>query len=68
MEGSNHIKALLNGTIDIYLGALNGLDNENLTSKVLYEDDMVLLVNKSHPLAGKGRLICQNAELSLLST
>ena len=53
MEGSNHIKALLNGTIDIYLGALNGLDNENLTSKVLYEDDMVLLVNKSHPLAGK---------------
>lgn len=53
MEGSNHIKALLNGNVDMYLGALNELSDRNLTSKVLYEDDMVLLVNKSHPLADK---------------
>ena len=53
MEGNNHIKALLNGNVDMYLGALNGLADRDLTSKVLYEDDMVLLVNKSHPLADR---------------
>lgn len=53
MEGDDHIKALLNGTIDIYLGAINGLEDRNLESQVLYEDDMVLLVNKSHRLADK---------------
>ena len=53
MEGSDHIEALLSGNVDLYLGAINGLDDRNLESKVLYEDDMVLLVNKSHPLADR---------------
>lgn len=70
MEGSNHIKALLNGNIDMYLGALNGLSDRNLTSKVLYEDDMVLLVNKSHPLADKKEIDlreCRNESFINLS-
>lgn len=53
LEGNNHIKALMNGTIDLYIGALNGLDHRNLDSKILYEDDMVLLVNKANPLSRK---------------
>ncbi|SCJ53680.1 HTH-type transcriptional regulator gltC [uncultured Eubacterium sp.] len=70
MEGSNHIKALLNGNVDMYLGALNGLSDRNLTSKVLYEDDMVLLVNKSHPLADKKEIDlreCRNESFINLS-
>lgn len=70
LEGSNHIKALLNGTIDLYLGAINGLNDRNLDSKVLYEDDMVLLVNRSHPLAGRKEVDlseCQNEPFINLS-
>ena len=47
---------LVDGKVDMYIGGINGieqLDQGNIQYKTLYEDDMVLLVNKSHPLAGK---------------
>lgn len=56
VEGSHFIGNLLDGKIDMYLGAINGIEDLN-QSKVeymtLYDDDMVLLVHKSHPLAGR---------------
>lgn len=52
MESDNYIEALSDGKIDMYLGGLNYLPaDHDLACITLYEDDMVLLVNKKHPLA-----------------
>ena len=53
-EGFHFIDRLLDGTIDMYLGGLNGIDTLSagkLQSHTLFEDDMVLLVPDDHPLA-----------------
>jgi len=56
VEGSHFIGDLLDGKIDLYLGAINGIedmDQSKTEYKTLYDDDMVLLVNENHPLAGR---------------
>lgn len=54
MESDNYIKALSSGKIDMYLGGLNYIPfGDELECITLYEDDMVLLVNKNHPLANQ---------------
>ena len=53
-EGYQFIDRLLDGTIDLYLGGLNGLaemPDAKVQYHTLYEDDMVLLVPETHPLA-----------------
>ncbi len=48
--------SILNGDIDFYLGGLNQiekLDTSRLQYATLYEDNMVLLVPKNHPLANR---------------
>ena len=55
-EGFHFIDRLLDGTIDMYLGGLNGIDvlsAGKLQYHTLFEDDMVLLVPDSHPLAAE---------------
>ena len=55
VEGYRYVDQILAGRIDMYLGGINGvgaLDNAKIQHTTLYEDDMVLLVHKSHPLAG----------------
>lgn len=54
VEGYEYIDQLLDGRIDLYLGGVNRsdlLDHEKIQYTTLYEDDMVLLVPNSHPLA-----------------
>ncbi len=48
--------SILNGDIDFYLGGLNQmdqLDTSRLQYTTMYEDNMVLLVRKDHPFAGR---------------
>ena len=54
VEGHRYINELIDGKLDLYLGAINGIekqDNKKIQHRTLYEDDMVLLVHESHPLA-----------------
>lgn len=51
LESSNYCKLLRSGKIDMYLGGVHDLEAHDFASTVLYEDDMVLLVNQNHPLA-----------------
>ena len=54
VEGYRYISDILDGKIDLYLGALNEIENQEnrkIQYQTLYEDDMVLLVNDAHPLA-----------------
>lgn len=56
IEGSHFIGDILDGKIDMYLGAINSIADANqdkVDYKTLYDDDMVLLVHKSHPFAGR---------------
>ena len=56
VEGYRYVDQILAGKIDLYLGGINRieeLDNGKIQYTTLYEDDMVLLVHKSHPLAGR---------------
>ena len=56
VEGYRYVDQILAGKIDLYLGGINrieSLDNGKIQYTTLYEDDMVLLVHKSHPLAGR---------------
>lgn len=54
IEDQRFSDSILSGDIDFYLGGLNQMelpDNGHLQHIALYEDDMVLLVHKNHPLA-----------------
>jgi len=66
VEGSHFIGDILDGRIDLYLGAINGIedmDNSKIDYKTLYDDDMVLLVNENHPLAGRQTIdLCECAD------
>lgn len=56
IEDQRFLDGILEGEIDFYLGGLNlieSLDTFRLQYSVLYEDSMVLLVPKNHPLAGR---------------
>lgn len=56
IEGQRYYESILSGNIDLYMGGINqieSLDTSKLEYVTLYEDDMVLLVNRSHPLAGQ---------------
>lgn len=56
VEDRRFDRSILNGEIDFYLGGLNQieeLDTACLQYVPLYEDHMVLLVNKNHPLADR---------------
>ena len=56
IEDQRFWDGIMEGEIDFYLGGLNlieGLDTSRLQYSVLYEDSMVLLVHKNHPLAGQ---------------
>lgn len=59
IEGQRYFDSILAGKIDLYMGGINQieqLDTSRLDYVTLYEDDMVLLVNKTHPLAGRGEI------------
>lgn len=54
IEDQRFCDSILSGDIDFYLGGLNQMelpDNGHLQYTALYEDNMVLLVHKNHPLA-----------------
>lgn len=51
LENSDYCKLLRSGKIDMYIGGVHDLEARDFASTVLYEDDIVLLVNKAHPLA-----------------
>lgn len=51
MEGSQYADALLNAKIDMYIGGINDSDHRKLSYATLYTDDMVMQVNKKHPLS-----------------
>lgn len=56
IEDQRFWDGIMEGEIDFYLGGLNlieKLDTTRLQYSVLYEDSMVLLVHKNHPLAGQ---------------
>lgn len=53
LEGNEYVKALSEGVIDIYLGAISSAEVAGLNCKTLYEDYMVLLVNKANPLSSR---------------
>lgn len=63
VEGYRYVDQILAGKIDLYLGGINrvdALDNAKIRHTTLYEDDMVLLVHKSHPLAGSAGVDLRN--------
>ncbi|ALF90921.1 MULTISPECIES: LysR family transcriptional regulator [Ralstonia solanacearum species complex] len=47
---------LLSGRIDCIIGALRPLHSQGLTTEVLFEDRIAIIVRASHPLAAKKRL------------
>lgn len=56
IEGLRYYESILSGSIDLYMGGINqieALDTSKLEYVTLYEDEMVLMVNKSHPLAAQ---------------
>ena len=56
IEYSRFTDSLLDGQIDLYLGGTNGMKPGELSrvhTEVLREDDMVVMVPASHPLAGR---------------
>lgn len=75
LEKADYTEPLRSGAIDLYLGGLNFFEGNDLKKRVLYQDDMVLLVNRRHPLAekktvdlsecGKERFINLNKDASL---
>ena len=63
VEGYRYVDQILAGKIDLYLGGINrvdALDDSKVQYTTLYEDDMVLLVHKSHPLAGAAGVDLRN--------
>jgi DNA-binding transcriptional LysR family regulator len=63
VEGYRYVDQILAGKIDLYLGGINrvdALDDSKVKYTTLYEDDMVLLVHKSHPLAGASGVDLRN--------
>lgn len=63
VEGYRYVDQILAGKIDLYLGGINrldALDDSKVQYTTLYEDDMVLLVHKSHPLAGASGVDLRN--------
>ena len=63
VEGDRYVDQILAGKIDLYLGGINrveALDNAKIQHTTLYEDDMVLLVHKSHHLAGSPSVDLRN--------
>ena len=63
VEGYRYVDHILAGKIDLYLGGINrvdALDDSKVQYTTLYEDDMVLLVHKSHPLAGASGVDLRN--------
>ena len=53
---SEDASKVLSGQADFYVGAVTEWEKSQLDTKILYEDDMVLLVNRDHPLAGCGSI------------
>ncbi|MFR7991165.1 MAG: LysR family transcriptional regulator [Anaerovoracaceae bacterium] len=53
LEGNEYIRSLFEGKIDLYIGAITQREMTGLEYRILYEDDMVLLVNKKNSLSEK---------------
>ena len=56
IEYSRFTDSLLDGQIDLYLGGVNGMKPGELSrvhTEVLREDDMVVMMPESHPMAGR---------------
>lgn len=55
-EEDNYSESIISGETDFYLGSINGIE-KNIRPQIeyttLYEDDMVILMNTSHPFAGR---------------
>lgn len=59
VEDSRFADSLREGKIDLYMGGINQIEDparDELQLKMLYEDDMVLLMPLSHPFAGKASI------------
>ena len=56
IEENNYLENIVSGKIDFYLGGINQI-KKSFMHKIdyiaLYEDDMAILVNKSHPFASR---------------
>ena len=57
LEGNEYIRSLFQGKIDLYIGAITQREMTGLEYRILYEDDMVLLVNKKNSFPRKRRSI-----------
>lgn len=65
-EENNYLGNITSGKIDFYLGGINQIE-KNFMTKIdyitLYEDDMAVLINKSHPFASRKEITlseCRN--------
>lgn len=74
VEESNYFENIISGETDFYLGDINRVENDimpKIEYITLYEDDMVLLMNKSHPLADKEEISlrqCKNEKFINLNS
>lgn len=74
MEESNYYESIMSGETDFYIGSINRIE-KNIIQKIeyitLYEDDMVILMNKSHPFAGRKEITlpeCRNESFISLNS
>lgn len=74
IEENNYYESIVSGEIDFYLGSINQIE-KNYMSKIeyitLYEDDMVILMNKSHHFANKKQISlseCKNEDFINLNS
>jgi len=52
IESTNFDKYIIRGEVDFYIGALDS-SFDTISSIALYQDNMILMVNKNHPLADR---------------
>lgn len=55
-EGFKFLSAILDGEIDMYVGGVNNIYNEKIEYETLYDDEMAILMHKSHPFADRGKI------------
>lgn len=53
-------KYIMQGEVDFYIGALD-FPHDTISSNILYQDNMILMVNKNHPLADRKHIDLSDA-------
>ena len=56
IEGFKFLSAIIDGRIDMYIGGVNNIYNEKIEYETLYDDEMAILMHKSHPFAHRKKI------------